>query len=159
MRHFNNTINKSMADTFNLKGESTDEIMNEIVPVIVVEPKVDIFINSAKTTTGANTIYTTPTTKDFFLTGILISYVKDAVCDVADGVITLNTTIDGLTRFIISLPVLTLTAQQDEKVIIFNKPIKIDRGVTFNYSGTFGAGKMIRECSIIGYTVETVKNT
>jgi len=49
------------------------QIANDVVfPVVIAEPYLDIMRIASRTTTGATTLYTTPTDKSFFLTNMEI---------------------------------------------------------------------------------------
>ena len=159
MRHYNPTLNKSMQDIFNLKGESTDEIFDSIIPIVNVDPRIDVVRNNSSSATGTLTLYTTPSGSDFFLTSISGDYIKDVVCDQATGRIQISAIIEGITRDIINFPVITLTAQNGSKSLIFLKPIKIDRNTAITYVSNYAAGVMSRSSTLTGFTVETTKNT
>ncbi len=156
MRHFNNTINKSMSDTFNLKGESTDEINDVIVPVIVVEPKIDIIKNTVVVNATSGTVYTTPTDKDFFLTSASLSVAKDVTS--TSTFTRLKIVVDGISLIILSIATMTLTVQNDSISNSF-KPIKLDRNSTIQILNSTNVATLNTEATIQGYTVETVKNS
>lgn len=134
---------------------------NKIVPVIDVNPKharvAGVVVSQVKSTTGTQTMMTTATNKDFYITGATFSFIKDATCDIASGSISLYTQIDGAGGLaFITFPVLTTTAQSGYLSLSFTTPIKVDRGVAISFNGTFTAGAMVRAASIIGYYVDNI---
>ncbi len=157
--HYNNSITENFYRIFNLKGESAPlDVDNIIYPVIQVESRLNIVKSINKTTSGGTTIYTTPLDKDFYLTGIHLSYVKDAACDLATGAIFVSVTIDGVLTSILQLATLITTAQAESEYLNFDKPLKLDRGTTITLgNNTFAAGACPRAGSIFGYTQETTK--
>lgn len=137
------------------KGLSTS-----VVPVININPKdyrnVTVIKTTSSTTSAASVIiYTTPTDKDFYLVGITNSFTKDATCDMANSTGYVNVLYDGVNSIFCRLSCLTLTAQDSNMNIDFNRPIKVDRGtnITLNYP-TYTAGSAVKCASIYGYTVE-----
>lgn len=125
-----------------------------IVPVLDMTPdfhKKSFVFSSSPTTTGATTIYTTPTGKKTYLTGVMLDIVKNVTCDVATGVISVTAVIDGTTTTIVAVPVLTLTAERSDSEITFANPIAIDPGTAVSLTGTFTAGAMARSAIIYGY--------
>lgn len=127
-----------------------------IAPVLVVNPHntLNYFANSQKTTTGDITI-TIPSNKDFYLTGLNVSFIKDATCDISTGRITVNATPkNDASKELMGLSVLTTTAQNQSLVQNFQKPILLERGSSIIMGGTYSAGLMSRYISLNGYTVE-----
>ena len=109
-----------------------NQISNQIVPVIEVNPKIlknDLILcASVKSTTGAQTALTTSATKDTYMTGFTWSIVKDATCDVATGSLSF-TVIDenNVTITPARIACLTLTAQNQTITYQFKNPVKLAR--------------------------------
>lgn len=114
---------------------------------------------ASSTGTGASTIFTTATDRDFFLTGASLSFSKDATCDLASGSnVNLNVVVDGATRQILILSNLTLTAQDKQLSIALNPPVKLDRGAVVQISSTsFTVGNLVKVATIQGF--ELAKDT
>lgn len=110
----------------------------------------NVAIGLNQSTTGTFTLYTTSTTKDFYLSSLIFSMTKDATCDVATGTLNISSTINGIARTLGAHTVITLTAQSEKLAITFAKPIKLDRGVTITVPGTFTLGVMSRFAGITG---------
>lgn len=129
-----------------------------IVPTIELSSKLvknGIAKATSQTTTGTTTIYATPATQDFYLCGIEYGFVKNATCDVATGTLNVTATINGSAQTIATIPVLTLTAERGDRFIYLSHPIKIDRGINIQLSGTFTAGAMSRSATVYGFIDET----
>jgi hypothetical protein len=136
-----------------------NELAEKIVPTFETNPqllKENIILGSTnKTSTGAGTIFTTDAQRETYITSIKYSYVKSATCDVATGAVaTLTCVIDGVSKSLLSLVGLTLTAEKDTVVLNFTYPLKIDKNsiVAFG-SESFTAGTLMRYCSILGYVI------
>lgn len=140
-------------------GVLPTQLAEKIVPVMEVNPKLlrrpNIIINTSKSVTGASTVYTTQNAaKDFYLTNLSVRYQKDATCDAATGYLTLSCVIDGATTYLAGLPVITALAQTGSCDLNFPFPIKIDRNSALSFTGTFTAGILLRNVSLIGYYVD-----
>jgi len=99
--------------------------------------------NNATSSSAAATLYATPVNPagDFFLTGVTLSFVKDATCDIATGSVAINATVNGVVRGVLSLSLLTLTAQNQSLSISLPKPLKIDKGTNIQRGAfTFSVG-------------------
>ena len=106
--------------------------------------------------TGTMTIIssTTLNTRDkkTFITGFHYSIIKDAACDIATGKIQVLCTPKGSGQIeLLQIPVITLTAQQENGSINFAFPIELEPATAVTMTGAFGAGVMIRTISIYGY--------
>ena len=129
-----------------------DKIPNA-TPTVEVNPKIikSVIVKSgAKTTTGGFTLLATPLNQDVFLKTISFGMVKDVTCDVAINLAGVSAVIDGVTTNLLSVPMLTLTAQDQNKTINFGPAgIKIDRNSNILIiSNTYAAGLMNRTAEI-----------
>jgi hypothetical protein len=132
-----------------------DQLGQTVVPVLDVTPRVHrvaIARSVASSSTGGATIFTTPTNKDFYLTGLFISMSDNAACD---GIYvriqaTINTTVYDLIR----LQKQTLVATNLQDGISFSVPIKIDKGTGINMDNNFSVGTSVRAASIFGFEVD-----
>lgn len=156
VKHYNTSIVEDGNRIFNLKGDFlSSEVSPIIQPTIPVVRPCHIVRHSTQTASGAATVFTTPTDRDFFLTYLNIGMTKDVTCDIASGAISASGTTDGVSRVILGLPVLTLTAERAQGTINFNPAIKIDRNTGLTLGGTFTAGSCVRTITIGGFIVET----
>lgn len=109
---------------------------------------------NAQTSASTSTIGTSSSTRDTFITAVNLQVEKDATCDVADGQVTLRAVFNGVATSIVSVPIMTLTAQSRGIAIPLVPPLKIDRGAAIQLTqGTFTAGKFIRNGTVLGYEV------
>lgn len=134
------------------------QLADKVVPVMEVNPRLlikpDIFGDATSAATGTFTIFTTPATGDFYMTSIQAGYIKDVLCDVASGGIYVTASIKGVTTALIAFPVITTTVQSASLFFNFAQPIKIDRYTNVTFSGTFGAGVLIRSGVVHGYRTD-----
>jgi len=141
---------------FKLKGESTSEVADMIVPVVIVEPVINIIKQNTVTNATTATVYTTPADKDFYLVAIQMTTIKDVtstntytyVAGVISGV--------GMTFF--QLPCFTLTVQTLQAQLSLPLPIKLDRNTTVTVNQETNVANSKTNAVIYGYTVETINN-
>lgn len=155
---YNSDLSKELVEGAKIQTSfdyTPDQLAEKVVPVMEVNPKllkINNFIkNNFQTTTGTIAIITTPADKDTYITGLSAGYVKDVTCDSATGVYSLTCVINGATHNLIQFPIITLTAQQDEREITFAYPVKVDRASAIQLTGTFTAGVCVRTCTLYGY--------
>lgn len=159
MKHYNPSIVERAQRIFNTKGDNLPDEVSGPVAVIPIQPVSRIIKAAAASNTSIITPYTTPTDKDFYLTGVTLSFVKDAANDLATGSLLVQTTVNGETVSVTGIAVLTLTAQQQTVRCEFNPPIKVDRNAAIQLpTATFTAGAMRRVLCINGYTEEVTAN-
>jgi hypothetical protein len=111
-------------------------------------------LSGSGSTTGAITINTAVvnTNSETWITGIGLGVVKDATCDIADGRINVTVnTIDGISRTIISIPVLTLTAQSENVFYSLPYPIRLQNNTAITTTNSFTVGKLNRSFVVFGY--------
>jgi hypothetical protein len=136
----NNEVSKSIYQALNL--DSSDEAPNtavnllsptiEVNPILVKFPDVCLYT----TGTGTQTIYTTPTDRDFYLTGAWISAVNGGA---NTGLLTIiEATINGTNRIILGVALIFQVANGQSSTMNFTHPIKVDRGtaILLNNVGT-----------------------
>lgn len=157
----NKRISNFIVDELRLNPVS-DNIPKTVVPSIQPTFEVDRkfsvpLATNNNTATGSATILTTPANVDTYITGVHLSFIKDATCDVATNSLVQITAISqGTTYGLLSFPLITLTAQTGSDFAVFNPPLKVDRGTAIALtSATFSAGIMLRFSKIFGYTEQT----
>ncbi len=157
MRHYNPSITERLFRIFRPKAgdQFSDELSPNVMAVVPVTPITRITRAAQSGATGTVTIYTAPVDKDFYLTGAMLGIIKDAACD-ASVSINMSVTMEGSARELLSIPILTLTAQDRSVFLSFPFPLKIDRGTSITISGTYAAGNMRRMGNVHGYTEEVV---
>jgi len=156
---YNSDLSKELIEGAKIQT-SFDSIPNQlaekVVPVMEVNPKllrrIDFIKSATKSVTGAST-FTSLTDSDVMITNLNVGMIKDVVCDAATGSIEVTIITDGVSKAIASIPIITLTAQNQIMCINFNPPIKMDRNTTFSLSGTYAAGVMVRNYTLSGYQI------
>lgn len=153
---FNTTLYKKAHDLLNIRdgGFLHNQISPIVTPVLEINrPISDVSFSLTKTTSGAGAIMTTRPDMNFMVTAVQLSFVKDATCDMADGEVSINTSVNGTSTKLLAMSCLTLTAQEMSTSLTFSAPIKVDRSTAINLSsgGTFSAGKFIRSACVHGY--------
>ena len=155
--------NPSIAEDANrlLNSKAGDQLGAEVAPII--QPTIELrrysnIVRSGSSTASSSTasIFTTPSDKDFYLTGATFSLQKDATSDNTSAF--LRVTIDGsTTRNIIQMDTLTTTAVSKDMAVSFPFPIKLDRSTNVIIGATYTVGSLVRNATIFGYTVEVTK--
>ena len=125
-------------------------ISSSIQPVLDISPSLHKYPTDVKTTEpttsgSTNLAATTSDVKRTFLHGIAISYAKDATCDAADGQYRARCVINGVSKIIISFPLITLTAQSASMYVQFDRPMLVDKSSALSITQpTFTVGKFLR---------------
>lgn len=102
---------------------------------------------------GVITAYTGNAGKRFYITGAVLSVMKDAACDAASGVIQINYTQGGVSKSLLAIAHLTATAMYQTIDTDLVYAIPIDLGTNITVTGTFAAGTMSRSAIIYGYEI------
>lgn len=133
--------------------DKLDEGVKAIIDVTPRNNRIATLVRHATATGSTNAlIYTTPTTKDTYITACSVSYSKDATATGAEFWI--QTTIDGRTAFICRVAGLTTTAGTQSMSMSFPVPIKVDRGVSISiFADAFNANQRIVG-TVVGYEVD-----
>ncbi len=153
MKHYNPSITERLFRIFQPKaGDQFSDEVSGPYAVIPVTPVTRVVAAVAATVTGSTTIFTTPARKDFYLTGIQMSWAADAACDAVQ----LNAfcTIDTLSVNIMQLMKTSGVQYQLSDTVIFPFPIKVDRNTNIRFNTTFAAGSSRHGACIYGYTEE-----
>ncbi len=129
MKHYNTSLNKNMNELFDLKGESVNDVSEEIIPIVDVNPKNGV--NKIIRGTVAATIYTTPTDRDFYFYGSHLNAIATAP---GSSTLTLTVTPKGAPAIIINDLYLINTVAIDSMSGISNLilpfPLLLERGST-----------------------------
>lgn len=153
----NNKIRDTIKQLLNLEmyqDKVPAEIEDRVQLVIDVNPfrneSCDIVASNSAINSTSQTIYTTPTDKDFYICGAVISVIKDVTSTSIYSRIA--GTIAGATVLLLSIPGLTLTIQQDSVSINFSFPIKIDAGTNILIENSTNVGNVSSRGIIYGFT-------
>ena len=114
------------------------------------------FVGSVSSIATGTMTLTPPSTDprtEIYLTSIDFDMIKDAVCDLATGVLNIQVTPDqqGIARTVLSISVITLTAQTGHAHVDFAYPLKIQQGTSVTCSATTSLGVLSRSLTITGF--------
>lgn len=156
VKHNNPSIAQDASRILNSTGEFLSDEVEGPVAVISIQRCANIVRSQSSVATGAVTVFTCPSDKDFYLLACTLAINEDATSDNTNT--TLRVVIDGVNQNVINLRKLTTTAiNQNISVSIPYPGIKIDRGSVIAMTNTFTVGNAAKSASIIGYTVETTR--
>jgi hypothetical protein len=135
--------------------DTPSELGKTCVPVMDMTPRFHRISNIVRggSTTGTNlTIYTVPTTKEFYLCGAMLSVIKDVLAVSATTRMLL--TVDGVSYRLIEIPGITLTPQDRSISISIVPPIKVDFGSTISITNSSATANILSTGNIFGYEKE-----
>lgn len=158
VNNYNTSISKRATDLLNVRDGTffDNNLGNKIIPVIDInKPIVNVVVSASTATTGTATAYTTPTDKDFYLTGAVLSFQADATAD--NTSVFFTATINGVGTPIVNFRKLTTTATTQAIPITFSEPIKIDRNTNITYTSAFTVGACARSINLYGYISDTLQ--
>ncbi len=163
-KNYNVNIPIRLRRQLGIKEGLDNEVFDKIVPAVNILPTISFARNGTSNTSASTTnVLTTPTDKDFYLTGASLSYEKDSTCDTAPGqFIRLAVTIQGVSRSILLLPHISVTASNGSVTLNVGNSlgIKLDRNTNINLIlPTFSLGTYTGSMSIFGYTEEIITET
>jgi len=130
------------------------ELVTTIQPVIIANPKriIDISHNGATGTTSS-ILYTTPTSRDFYLTNCNLAVIKDASSTSISTALVV-TLASGMEAAILNIPGITLTAQDKGITQNFSTPMKLKKGSTIRLTNTSAVATIRAEGGFQGYMVD-----
>jgi len=159
---YNSDLSKEMQKGAGLqvsKDTVPNQLAEKVVPVMEVNPKLlrvsNVVANANAVNATAATVYTTPTTRDFYLCGAMLSVIKDVTATSTASVI--NGTVNGAAVNFMSIAGLTLTTQNLSNTMIFNPPIKLDRNTAVQVTNTTNVANVTARAHIFGY-IDDVSN-
>lgn len=153
----NSDVKKTLIDEakINIVTEAVpSELGKTVVPVLIANPQrvCNFVMSNARSTTGDLVLGTTHATKDTYLTGVQVSWDKDAVCDNASA--NLRVVVGGETLRIQEYSFVLGTVDAKNLMVEFAVPFKLDKNTPITFVGSFTAGTLTRSGSAHGYTVE-----
>lgn len=159
------TNNRTVQECSQILGHQVENIpqldTSKIQLVSEVNPKLLRVSTISKANNDTNssslTVYTTPTDKDFYLTTVSLSILKDVT---ATSVLSriLVTTEDGVTGVILPIPGISLTPQNAQSSISFAYPLKLKRNTTIIATNSTNVGNIVYGAGITGFTVDTLQS-
>lgn len=137
------------------RDKMPDELGGQVVPTCEVNPRFTSPSLFCKANTAANatsqTIYTTPADADFYLVACQLSMIKDAGATSTHS--SLNLYVDGVAQNILSIPGITLTAQNQSISLSFPRPLKIDRNTIIAVQNGTNNANVLARASVTGFIV------
>jgi len=129
------------------------DLADKILPVFLVNDAIyytehdQILRDATASNTTSATIYSTDPNKDFYLTFLTLSVVKDATSTSTESTIT--GVINGATRELAHIDGITLTVQNQTVTLSFPTPIRLDRGTNVSVTNSTGVAN-IKSTGVIG---------
>jgi hypothetical protein len=155
MKHFNINISQIMRNVFNLKSESSNEVIDAIQPVVEVGRRhINIIRNATATNSTSASIYTTPADKDFYLTSASLSVIKDVTAVSVRSDIQAFGADDGITRQILTISGITLTPQSETISISLPFPFLVKRNTSITTNNTSATANIVQSATITGYVLD-----
>jgi len=134
-------------------------LLPNVQPVMDMTPRFHQLLRleqaASATSTSSSTLFTASTSRKTFIVAVAMSYVKDAACDAGNGTFGIRANVGGVSKQILSVYNLTLTAQQGNVFYSCDKPILIDKGAIVQYfSPTYTAGSIGRTYCVYYYETD-----
>ena len=150
------TAIKSLLKLEQYTDKVPSEISDKISLIVDVSPLKNKVCNIIKYNTASNAtsaiIYTTPDDVDFYISSIVLSFIKDVTSTSTGSWI--NVPLSNSTVTFIHLPQLTLTAQNQSVTVNLTTPIKVDRSSNITVNNATNVGNISASGTIIGFTVD-----
>jgi len=141
-------IVKRIVRKFKLQSDIVDNNI-DVIATIPIDYEGDCAVQAANNATSGN-ILTTSLDKDTYIYGAFLTVVKDATSTSTST--NINITKDGLTKVLLSIPCITLTAQTETVSVAFAHPIKIDRGITITVTNSTNVANVKSTGGVYYYT-------
>lgn len=127
-----------------------------IIPIVDITPRKNRIVNLIKNATASNatsaTVYSVPTTQDFYLTGFHCSYIKDATSTATSCGINFTEAETGLVIYY-NFGCFTLTANSGTMERDFTFPIRVKRGTNILVVASTNVANIQVQATIQGYLV------
>lgn len=153
---YNSDVTKGLAKSAGIataKEKVPDELAEKIVPVFETNPdllrKCDVWTSVTAANSLTTTIYTVPEDRDFYLVSASLSLIKDANATSTKTEIRVPLNKSGVP--ILTIPSITLTAQDAQISVCFPFPIKVQRGSAIYFANSTNVGNINVSAGIAGY--------
>jgi len=149
----NGTILNSVSDELKIQsaGQPIPSVTEDKIQITYpIVPKTNICKGITVSASGDNTIFTTSSSQDFYLTFASIMYSADATADSTVAVMYF-TDENGTLTYFLGVVKNTTTAMQTTQNIAFPYPIKLKRGSTIGYVTTYTVGTSAARLAIGGF--------
>jgi len=139
------------------KESVPNQLADKIVPTFETNPEMlrraNFCINGSISNATSSSLLTTSTTKDTFITGVVMGFTKD-VTATSTGFSIRSTLEDGSAAYLLNYGTLTLTAQSGNMQLSIVPPIKLKRNTSITVNSLTNVGNFQSNCSVYGYTVD-----
>lgn len=150
----NSRIKNSFIDVLGLnpiQDRIPDTVIPSVQPVFNVgATRCDVCRYADASNSTAVTVYTTPVDKDFYLSSVVLSVVKDATATSVRSAVVVR--VDGTDQRVISIPGFSTTAQNQTVSITLSPPIKVDRNTVVSLTNSTNVANVTASACIQGYT-------
>lgn len=149
----NSEVTQEISRQANLQTEAVNQLSNVVAPVLDVNPNwyVDTVKHAETVTTGNTTVFTTPSDKDFYLCGIMLSTTNNSTYDGTGETVSGKVFGDTSTVRLASLVHQALVAGDRNMFLTFPRPIKMARGEAILLQTSFTAGACRTRATIFGF--------
>lgn len=160
---YNSNLTKEIIDGAKLQvqdGNIPSEIGNTVLPTMEVNPNLLRICNVVKMNSLNNalteTIYTTPSDKDFYICSASLTMNKDVTATTTN--VNLTCTINGQSATLLRIATLATTADTNSISINPRFPIKIDRNTTISLTSATNVANVRAGASVIGFLIDNIKS-
>lgn len=159
---YNSDCTKGLANNAGIqvsREQVPNQLADKIVPTFETNPQLlrtcIVRHFNSNTSAGSTTLLPADANRDFYITGLRMSYAQNAVCDVTSANVSITATQDGVARHLISLPILTLRELALTEYVPFTIPFKIDRNTSIQFTtSSFTVGVCLRNYAVYGYYID-----
>jgi len=157
---YNSDLSKELQQgaKLQLRDRMPSELAEKVVPVMEVNPKLLKTTNYLVAGSGSatsNTIATTPTDKDTYITNACLSMIKDATSTSTSTTLTI-TPFGQAAVSVLRIACATLTAQTDSLTQNWSNPIRLARGSNIIITHSSNVANILGVAAVQGYTEENI---
>lgn len=150
----NSEINNELSRITRLQsseGGIPNILGDTIIPVIPLDRPLTEVIGSDLSSVSTASSFVLPSDKDIYLTGIQASYMMNVTSDNASLNVTVVPFNQTTAQTIIRFARITLTASSESIYVSFNNPIRLKRGSSIIFNGSYTAGAGQKGITAYGY--------
>lgn len=132
---------------------------NSVQPILIINPLErtnPVHASGNASTTGTVTIFTTPSSRDFYITSIALAFTADATSDSTSVLVSGQIHGQAATTLLVLRKAATVANNQSLSVS-FPVPLRMERGTTITTTSAFTVGAQTSTTSISGFTVDTLQ--
>lgn len=154
-KHYNTELSQAVQKKFKLKtGDMVTSEVGNPVPVVDIKiPSTPLWNSTAVSGNFGITLpgsATLDADKKVYVSALVLSFSKNAACDVATGSMNITGVQNGITVRLCGIAVITLAAEYGTIAVNFANPIPLDPASAISWSTTYTAGVMSRSIVLYG---------